>query len=91
MQRDNAASNLLWFLAGVTVGAAAGLMLTPVSGAETRRAIGRGANNARGFLKESGREYLEKGRELYEHGRHLADEAAEMFEDGRRLVEGVES
>jgi gas vesicle protein len=90
MRRDNG-SNLFWFLAGVTVGAAASLMLTPISGVETRRAIGRGATTARGFLRESGREYLDKGRELYEHGRQLADEAAEMFEDGRRLVEGVET
>ena len=75
--RRNSGSNVLWFLAGVTVGAAATLVLTPVSGAETRR-----------FFHESGRDYFERGRELYEQGRHLADEAADMFEDGRRLVEG---
>ena len=89
--RSNNGTNLLWFLAGVSLGTAATMMLTPVSGAETRRRIGERADDARGFLKESGREYFERGRELYEHGRTLADEAAEMFEEGRRLVERVES
>ncbi len=87
MRRSNG-SNLLWFMAGVATGAAASLMLAPVSGVETRRLITKGAGNARGFLQQSGRDYLDKGRELYEQGCHLADEAAEMFEDGRRLVEG---
>jgi gas vesicle protein len=87
MRRSNG-SNLLWFMAGVATGAAASLMLTPVSGAETRRLITTGAGNARNFLEQSGRDYLDKGRELYEQGCHLADEAAEIFEDGRRLVEG---
>ena len=87
MRRSNG-SNLLWFMAGVATGAAVSLVLTPVSGAETRRLITKGAGNAKSFLEQSGREYLDKGRELYEQGCHLADEAAEMFEDGRRLVEG---
>jgi gas vesicle protein len=89
--RRNVGSNVLWFLAGVTVGTAASVMFTPISGAETRRALGKGAVSARGFIQDSGREYIERGRELYEQGRHLADEAAELFEDGRRLVEGVET
>ena len=59
MRRGNG-SNLLWFLAGVAAGAAVSLVVTPVSGAETRRLITKGAGNARGFLQQSGREYLEK-------------------------------
>jgi gas vesicle protein len=87
--RRTKGTNLLWFVAGVTVGAAAGLLLTPVPGTETRRLIGERAKDASGFIQESGREYLDKGWELYDHGRQLADEAAELFEDGRRLVERV--
>jgi gas vesicle protein len=89
--RRRSGSNVMLFLAGVTAGVAATLILTPISGAEARRFIGKGAANTRGFLQESGRQYIEKGRELYDQGRHLAEEAAEMFEDGRRLVEGVET
>ena len=89
--RPDGRRSLLWFLAGVSIGAAATMILTPVSGAETRRLIGQTANDARGFLRDSGREYYERGRELYEHGRTIADEAAEIFEEGRRLVEGEET
>jgi len=89
--RRKRGTNLLWFLAGVSLGAGATMILTPVSGAETRRLITEKADDAREFLEESGREYLERGRELYEQGRTIADEAAEMFEEGRRLVEGVQT
>ena len=89
MRRSNG-SNLLWFVAGVAAGATASLLFTPVPGAETRRLITKGADNAKDFFEQSGREYLEKGRELYEQGCHIADEAAEIYEEGRRLVEGVE-
>ena len=65
---------LMWFLAGVGLGAAAGVLLAPRSGSETRRQVA-------GYLD------YERGRELYDRGRHIADEAAEMFEQARRLME----
>jgi gas vesicle protein len=89
MSRNDGA-NLLWFFAGVGMGVTATMMLTPVSGAETRRLISEKASEAGGFLQQSGREYYERGRELYEQGRSLADEAAEMFAEGRQLIEGAE-
>lgn len=85
--RQDSSSNLLWFLAGLGAGVAAGMILAPAPGAETRRYIGEKAAGAREFLAESGRGYVEMGHELYDRGRGLADEAAEMFDEGRRLVE----
>jgi gas vesicle protein len=73
------ASNVLWFAAGLTLGAAAGLLYAPVRGAETRRYLLNHAGSAR--------DYMDRGRELYEKGRELADEAANMYEEGRHLVE----
>jgi hypothetical protein len=90
MRRDNG-PNVLWFLAGFALGIAGGIIFAPAPGDETRRFLGTKADAARGFVQNSGREYIERGRDLYEHGRLLADEAAEMFEEGRRLVEGVQS
>lgn len=75
---------LLWFFAGFTLGAAAGMALAPAPGAQIRRSIGQ-------KVSESGLEYMEFGRSLYLQGRSLADEAAEMFEDGRRLMEGSDA
>lgn len=85
--RQNSSPNLLWFLAGLGAGVAAGMIFAPAAGAETRRFLGERAAGAREYLGQSGREYLEMGHDLYERGRSLADEAAEMFDEGRRLVE----
>ncbi|MGH9629165.1 MAG: YtxH domain-containing protein [Bryobacteraceae bacterium] len=86
--RQHNSFNLLWFLAGVSLGAAVGMLYTPYDGPEMRRRLGEKADEGREALAHSGREYLEKGRELYDKGRRLADEAAEMYDEGRRLVEG---
>ena len=82
--RQNSSANVLWFLAGMGLGTAIGMVLAPASGVETRR-------HAREYVSTHGHDAFERGRELYEKGRHLADEAAEMFEEGRRLVEEAEA
>jgi gas vesicle protein len=74
--RQDTTRNVLWFLAGVGIGTAVGVITAPKSGSETRH-----------LLASSGREYYERGRELYERGREFADEAAGMYDEGRRLVE----
>lgn len=81
---------MLWFLAGVALGAAAAMLVAPRSGAEVRDYLRSRAEGAKEFVSGTGMEYFERGRDLYERGRHLADEAAEMFDEGRRLVEGEE-
>ena len=74
--RQDGTTKVLWFLAGLAVGTAAGMLTAPRSGSATRHA-----------LAESGREYFDRGVELYEKGKQLADEAAEMYDEGRKLVE----
>jgi gas vesicle protein len=81
MRSSNTTSNVMCFLAGLSLGAAAGLLLAPAPGTDTRRYLTNRAGSAR--------EYLDKGRELYEQGRGLADEAAELYEEGRHLVEDI--
>ncbi len=72
--------NVLWFVAGLAVGGAMGVMLAPRPGAQTRRYLGQRAGQA-GV-------YLDRGRQLYDRGRELADEAAQLYEEGRHLIEG---
>ena len=86
MRQENGVS-FLWFLAGFGTGLAAGLMLAPAAGSETRRALAGRAAGAREYLGETGRHYLKAGHDLYERGRSLADEAAGMLEEGQRMVE----
>jgi gas vesicle protein len=86
--RDETGSQILWFAAGVALGASLAVLFTPYSGTETRRLLGEKALEGRDVVAESGRDWVEKGRELFEQGKQLADEAASMYEDGRRMVEG---
>lgn len=78
----------VWFVAGAAIGATVALLYAPQSGKETRRVIQKKTRQGREALNESGREWMEKGRDLYEKGLRVADEAADLIERGRRLVEG---
>jgi gas vesicle protein len=85
-QTDN--SKAVWFLAGAAIGATLALLFAPQSGAETRRMIGKKAEEGRDALTERGRDLVEKGRGLYEKGGRIAEEAAELFDRGKRIVQG---
>lgn len=79
MRSNDTERNLLYFAAGLSLGAAIGLLMAPAAGADTRRYLGDRAGAAR--------DYLDYGRDLYERGRELADEAADLYEEGRHLIE----
>ncbi len=84
-------SKVVWFMAGIAIGATVALLFAPASGEHTRRQIARKAQAGRDALAESGKDVLDRGREMYERGRKLADEAADMFERGRKIVESTAS
>lgn len=88
MSDEDQGSKLVWFLAGAAIGATIALLYAPASGEETRRKLGRKADEGRAKLSDSTRELVDRGRDLYEKGRQIADEAAEVFERGRSLVQG---
>ena len=79
MRSNNTTTSILYFAAGLSLGAAVGILLAPAAGSDTRRYLTDRAGAAR--------EYLDYGRDLYDKGRELADEAAHMYEEGRHLVE----
>ncbi|MFN7938390.1 MAG: YtxH domain-containing protein [Bryobacteraceae bacterium] len=87
INEDNT-SKLVWFLAGAAIGSAIALLYAPASGDETRRKIGEAAGRGRDRLNESGRDIVEKGKELFDRGRQIADDASDLFESGRKLVKG---
>jgi gas vesicle protein len=89
MLQDNDGSGILWFVAGVAIGASVALLFAPASGAETRSQIAKKTEQGRAALAGSGKDMLERGKELFERGKQLADEAAEMFERGRKLVDSA--
>jgi gas vesicle protein len=85
---DEDTGRILWFVAGAAVGASIALLFAPASGKDARRYISKKAGEGREVLADTGKEFMDKGRDLFEKGRKMADEAADMFERGRKLVEG---
>jgi gas vesicle protein len=83
---DNSGS-LSWFVAGLAIGAAAGMLYAPQAGRVTRRKISRTATDSRDAVEHSGKELMERGKELYDRGKKIADDAADLFERGRKLVQ----
>jgi gas vesicle protein len=81
-------NNLGWFLAGAVIGAAGALLLAPKSGADTRKYLSDSTKDGREAMEASGRELMDRGKELYERGRKIAEDASELFERGRKLVQG---
>ena len=86
--RDDDGSKIVWFVAGVSIGAAIALLYAPASGEETRKKLLDKTGEGREALAETGKEFMEKGRELYDKGRRLVDDAADMFDQGRKIVGG---
>jgi gas vesicle protein len=85
---EDTGDRILWFVVGAALGASVALLYAPMTGDKTRRIIGRKAREGREVLGESGRDLLDKGRDLYKQGRRVADEAADLFERGRKMVDG---
>ncbi|MEO8026510.1 MAG: YtxH domain-containing protein [Bryobacteraceae bacterium] len=88
MASNNNSNSAVWFLTGAALGAAVALLYAPQSGEETRKLIGKKSKESAGALNETGRDMIDKGKEMFERGRQMADDAADMFERGRKLVEG---
>ena len=89
MADENASDRIIWFMAGAAIGATIALLYAPASGVQTRRRIVKKTQQGRDALADSGKDMLERGRDMYERGKKLADEAADMFERGRKLVEST--
>jgi len=81
-------SGLGWFLAGLGIGALAGVLYAPKSGKETREDLAASARDAREKAnqyvdqgKEQVGQYAEKGREYYEKGRTQWSEYVDKGKD----------
>jgi len=85
-ERNNGADGFVWFLAGVAVGAAVGMLFAPRTGREMRHMIGKKTEEGRDYVVETGHDLYTKGRDLYERGKDLAEDAADLFEKGRKVV-----
>lgn len=86
--REDSGVSVIWFLAGMTIGAGAALLFAPQSGRATRRMITRRTRYGREVLSEKGRGAVDYGRSLYEKGKEIVDEASHLVDKGRDMVGG---
>jgi gas vesicle protein len=76
---DNNGNNFLWFLAGLGVGAAAGVLFAPRSGDETRQAIRARAEDSREFVRDRARQAREQAAGWADRGRDVLNQQKEQF------------
>ena len=88
MASEHDGTKLVWFLTGAAIGAAIALLYAPQSGRDTRRFIRKKTDEGREALADTGKDILERGREVYDKGRKIAEEAGGLLERGRKLVAG---
>jgi len=77
---DTRADRAAFFLLGAAIGAAAGLLMAPASGAHTRRRLIRQGERATDYLIDAGKDLVDRCEDLYERSGELVDDA------GRELV-----
>lgn len=85
---DDSSNGLLWFLAGLGVGAAVGVLYAPKSGRETRESILNAAEEGREVVRERARQYKDQASDWVERGKDVVSSQKEQirsaFEAGKQ-------
>ena len=76
---DRDGSSLIWFLAGLGLGAAAGILSAPRSGNETREQLRARAEEGREYVKNRAREAREQAAQWADKGRDVVSQQKEQF------------
>lgn len=76
---DRDGNGILWFLAGLGLGALAGVLYAPRSGRETRQAILDAADDGRDYLNARGREAREQVNQWSARGKEALQQQKEQF------------
>lgn len=76
---DRDGNSFLWFLAGLGIGAAVGVLYAPRSGTETREAIRAKADEGREYMKERAKQAREQASEWAERGREVVSQQKDQF------------
>jgi gas vesicle protein len=79
---------ILWFLAGLGVGAAIGVLYAPKAGRETRETILTAAEEGRDVVQEQARKYKDQAAQWADRGKEVfsqqKDNIRSAFEAGRQ-------
>jgi gas vesicle protein len=76
---DRDGSSLVWFLAGLGVGAVAGILYAPRSGNETREVLRTRAEEGREYVRNRARDAREQASQWADKGRDVVTQQKEQF------------
>jgi gas vesicle protein len=76
---DRDGNSFIWFLAGLGLGALAGVLYAPRSGSETREALRARADEGREYVRNRAREAREQANQWADKGREVVNQQKEQF------------
>jgi gas vesicle protein len=76
---DHDGNSFVWFLAGLGLGALAGVLYAPRSGSETREVLRAKAEEGREYVKGRAREAREQASQWADRGREAVSSQKEQF------------
>jgi gas vesicle protein len=76
---DNDSNSLVWFLAGLGLGALAGVLYAPRSGSETREALRVRAEEGRDYVRNRAREARDQASQWADKGRDVVNQQKDQF------------
>lgn len=76
---DRDGGSFIWFLAGLGLGAVAGVLYAPRSGNETREVLRARAEEGREYVKGRAREAKEQAAQWADKGRDVVNQQKEQF------------
>jgi gas vesicle protein len=92
---DRDGNSFLWFLAGVGIGAAVGVLYAPRSGSETREVLRSKADEGREYMRERAKQAREQASDWVDRGREIVNQQKEQFrsayEAGRQAYQETTS
>jgi gas vesicle protein len=76
---DRDGSSFVWFLAGLGLGALAGVLYAPRSGSETREVLRARAEEGREYVRNRARDAREQAAQWADRGREVVNSQKEQF------------
>ena len=76
---DRDGNSFVWFLAGLGLGALAGVLYAPRSGAETREALRARAAEGREYVRSRTKEARDSAQQWADKGREVVNQQKEQF------------
>jgi gas vesicle protein len=76
---DRDSNSFVWFLAGLGLGALAGVLYAPHSGSETREVLRARAEEGRDYVRNRARDAREQASQWADRGREVVGQQKEQF------------